>query len=149
VLCRSKAPIRSDLLEADRLKGGGLRPGTWDLNFHGAIATDAALAEIATIPRLRWLHCQDPVSGDEGFIALGRCTTLECVASRVCRRMTGRGFAAIGRLPRLRSLSMGGPRVADAAMAIWRMRRRSWTSAPSCSATPRSSTSRRFPGSSG
>jgi hypothetical protein len=29
-LCRSKDPIRSDLLEADRLTGGGFRPGTWD-----------------------------------------------------------------------------------------------------------------------
>jgi hypothetical protein len=88
-----------------------------ELNFHGALATDSVLAEIATIPRLRWLHCQDPVSGDEGFIALGRCTTLESVASRVCRRMTDRGFAAIARLPRLRSLGIGGPRVRDAAMA--------------------------------
>ena len=88
-----------------------------ELNFHGALATDDVLAEIGTIPRLRWLHCQDPVSGDEGFIALGRCTTLENLASRVCRRMTDRGFAAIARLPRLQRLGLGGPRISDAAMA--------------------------------
>ena len=88
-----------------------------ELNFHGALATDDVLAEIAAIPRLRWLHCQDPVSADEGFIALGRCTTLESLAARVCRRMTDRGFAAIARLPRLRSLGLGGPRIPDAAMA--------------------------------
>ena len=88
-----------------------------ELNFHGALATDDVLAAIATIPRLRWLHCQDPVAGDEGFIALGQCATLEHLASRVSRRMTDRGFAAIARLPRLRSLGVGGPRISDAAMA--------------------------------
>jgi hypothetical protein len=88
-----------------------------ELNFHGAIATDEVLATIAAIPRLRWLHCQDPVSGDDGFVALGRCTTLENLASRVCTRMTDRGFAAIARLPRLQALGLGGTRVSDAAMA--------------------------------
>ena len=88
-----------------------------ELNLHGALATDAVLVEIAAIPRLRWLHCQDPVSGDEGFIALGTCTTLESLASRVCRQMTDRGFAAIARLPRLHRLGLGGPRLSDAAMA--------------------------------
>src|SRR5262245_7269544 len=88
-----------------------------ELNFHGALATDAALAEIAAIPSLRWLHCQDPVSGDEGFVALARCTTLEDLASRVCRQMTDRGFAAIAGLPRLQRLGLGGPRLSDAAMA--------------------------------
>jgi hypothetical protein len=88
-----------------------------ELNFHGALATDDVLTEIATIPRLRWLHCQDPVSGDEGFIALGQRTTLESIGSRVCRRMTDRGFAAIARLPRLQRLGLGGPRISDAAMA--------------------------------
>jgi hypothetical protein len=88
-----------------------------ELNFHGALATDAALAEIAAIPRLRWLHCQDPVAGDEGFAALAECTTLENVASRVCRQMTDRGFAAIARLPRLQRLALGGPRISDAAMS--------------------------------
>ncbi len=88
-----------------------------ELNFHGALATDDVLAAIATIPRLRWLHCQDPVAGDEGFIALATCTSLESLASRVCRRMTDRGFAAIARLPSLRRLDLGGPRIPDAAMA--------------------------------
>lgn len=88
-----------------------------ELNFHGALATDDVLAEMAGIPRLRWLHCQDPVAGDDGFAALAQCATLEHLASRVCRRMTDRGFAAIARLPRLRSLGLGGPRISDGAMA--------------------------------
>src|SRR5262245_16477676 len=88
-----------------------------ELNFHGALATDDVLAEIGAIPRLRWLHCQDPVSGDEGFVALGRCSTLENIASRVCRWMTDLGFSAIAHLPRLRRLALGGPRISDAALA--------------------------------
>jgi hypothetical protein len=88
-----------------------------ELNFHGALAGDEVLAAIAAIPRLHALHCQDPVSGDAGFVALSQCATLERLAARVCRQMTAVGFAAIAGLRRLRSLSLGGPRIADAAMA--------------------------------
>jgi hypothetical protein len=88
-----------------------------ELNFHGPLATDAVLREIAGIPRLRALHCQDIASGDEGFVALGGCTTLESLGGRFCPRVTDRGFAAVARLPRLVSLGLGGPRVSDAAMA--------------------------------
>jgi hypothetical protein len=88
-----------------------------ELNFHGLLATDAVLRELAGIPRLRSLHCQDIASGDEGFIALGACTTLERLAGRFCSRVTDRGYAAIARLPRLTSLGLGGPRLSDAAIA--------------------------------
>jgi hypothetical protein len=84
-----------------------------ELNFHGNLATDAALAEIAQIPRLRHLHCQDIVSGDDGFVALGRCRTLEALGARTCVRLGARGLAAIAGLPRLRSLSAGGPQLTD------------------------------------
>jgi hypothetical protein len=87
------------------------------LNFHGQLATDPVLREIAGIPKLRWLHCQDIVSGDDGFIALGACATLEKLAARFCAHLTDRGFAAIARLPRLASLNLGGPKLTDAAMA--------------------------------
>jgi hypothetical protein len=87
------------------------------LNFHGQLATDPVLREIAGIPKLRSLHCQDIVSGDEGFVALGDCTTLERLGARFCSRVTDRGFAAIARLPRLTSLAIGGPRLTNAAMA--------------------------------
>ena len=40
-----------------------------ELNFRGDLATDAVLGEIARIPRLRRLICQDMVAGDEGFMA--------------------------------------------------------------------------------
>jgi hypothetical protein len=87
------------------------------LNFHGQLATDAVLAEIAGIPRLRHLHCQDIASGDDGFIELSARDTLEELTGRVCPRVTDRGFAAIARLSRLRSLGAGGPRLTAAALA--------------------------------
>ena len=87
------------------------------LNFHGQLATDPVLGEIAGIPKLRWLHCQDIVSGDEGFVALGACATLERLAARFCAHVTNRGFAAVARLPRLTRLNLGGPNLTDDAMA--------------------------------
>ena len=50
------------------------------LNFNGQLATDAVLREMANIPRLRHLHCQDIVSADEGFIALGHSRRWRCSA---------------------------------------------------------------------
>jgi hypothetical protein len=88
-----------------------------ELNFHGQLVSDAVLAEIAAIPRLRHLHSQDMVSGDEGFVALGSCATLAVLSGRSCHRVTDLGFAAIARLPRLRSLGLGGSRLTDDAMA--------------------------------
>lgn len=87
------------------------------LNFQGALATDAVLHEIACIPRLRVLGCQDMVAGDEGFAALAESPTLEDIWGRWCHGMTERGFAALAQLPRLRKLCIGGRRVSDAAMA--------------------------------
>lgn len=84
-----------------------------ELNFHGNLATDAVLQEMARIPRLRHLHCQDIVSGDEGFAALGRCETLQAIGARSCARLSAPGFAAIARLPRLSHLSVGGPQLTD------------------------------------
>jgi hypothetical protein len=88
-----------------------------ELNFHGPLATDAVLREIAGIARLKHLHAQDVASGDEGFIALGQCASLEVLTVRQCPRITDRGMAAVARLPRLRSLSLGGPRLSADALA--------------------------------
>jgi hypothetical protein len=92
-------------------------PSLEALNFHGQLATDAVLNEIAAIPRLRSLHCQDIVSGDAGFIALGACASLENLGARFCSHITDRGFAAIAGLPLLATLGLGGPKLTDAAMA--------------------------------
>ncbi len=87
------------------------------INYHGQLVTDAVLREIAAIPRLRWLHAQDVASGDDGFIALGQCTTLETAALRFCHGVTDRGVAAIAQLPRLERLDVGGRRLTDDAFA--------------------------------
>jgi hypothetical protein len=87
------------------------------LNFHGGLVTDAVLREIAGIPKLRWLHSQDILSGDEGFEALARCRTLDTLITRVCRHVTDRGAAVIATLPLLRELSFGGPTLTNAALA--------------------------------
>ncbi len=87
------------------------------LNYHGQLVTDAVLREIAAIPSLRWLHAQDMASGDDGFIALSECTTLESLAVRFCHRATDPAIAAIARLPKLKSLNIGGRRLTDAALA--------------------------------
>ena len=88
-----------------------------ELNFYGPLVNDAVLREIAAIPRLRWLHAQDTASGDDGFIALAACATLENLGARFCRRITDRGFAAIAGLPRLSRLGLGGPQLSDGVMA--------------------------------
>ncbi|MGH9349442.1 MAG: hypothetical protein ACRD26_19500 [Vicinamibacterales bacterium] len=87
------------------------------LCFRGDLATDAVLPEIARIPRLRELQCQDIVAGDDGFAALGQCAHLENIWGRWCHGITDRGFARLGRLPRLRRLCVGGRGVSDDAMA--------------------------------
>jgi hypothetical protein len=87
------------------------------LNFHGQLVTDAVLREIAAIPQLRWLHAQDVASGDDGFMALGHCETLETAVLRFCHAMTDRGMAALSMLPRLQSLNVGGRRLTDDAFA--------------------------------
>jgi hypothetical protein len=89
-----------------------------ELNFYGPLVNDAVLREIAAIPRLRWLHAQDTASGDDGFIALAACATLENLSARFCPRITDRGFAAVAGLPRLTRLCLGGPQLSDSAMAF-------------------------------
>src|SRR5262245_25918552 len=87
------------------------------LNFHGQLVTDAVLRDIAAIPQLRWLHAQDVASGDDGFIALGNCETLETATFRFCHAVTDRGVAALSRIPRLHALNIGGRRLTDDAFA--------------------------------
>jgi hypothetical protein len=94
-----------------------------ELNFHGRLATDAVLREIAGIPGLRHLHCQDIASGDEGFIALGAYAAfgtqitdeslgllagmpqLERVELENCAGITDEGLRVLAAAPRLRKLS--------------------------------------------
>ncbi|MBI4503871.1 MAG: hypothetical protein HY700_22250 [Gemmatimonadetes bacterium] len=83
------------------------------LGFLGVDATDEAMPHIATMPRLRFLMCQDTVAGDEGFVALSRSKSLEYIWGRRCHNLRGRGFAALADLPALRGLSVSCKNVGD------------------------------------
>ena len=67
---------------------------------------DDAMRCIAAIPRLRMLMGQGAVAGDAGFAALSRSPTLEYFWGRDCPNFTGRGLAAMSRMPSLRGLSV-------------------------------------------
>lgn len=78
---------------------------------------DAAMRHIGALPRLRMLLAQEPVAGDEGFVALGRSRTLEYLWGRECPNLRGRGFAALAAMPALRGLAVSCKFVDDAALA--------------------------------
>jgi hypothetical protein len=78
---------------------------------------DAAMRSIATFPRLRMLMAQGAVATDAGFAALSGSRTLEFLWGRDCPNLTGRGFAAMSRMPALRGLGVSCKQVDDAALA--------------------------------
>ena len=87
------------------------------LGCDGKICNDVAMRHIAAIPGLRALLAQGTVASDEGFVALARSRTLEYLWGRECPNLTGRGFAALARLPALTGLGVSCKHVDDAALA--------------------------------
>jgi hypothetical protein len=57
------------------------------------------------------------VASDDGFAALSRSPSLECHWGRECPNLTGRGFAALSKMPALRGLAVSCKNVDDAALA--------------------------------
>jgi hypothetical protein len=101
---------------------GGLKslaglPNLGFLGCEGKLCNDEAMRRIAAIPQLRMLMAQGTVAGDEGFAALARSQTLEYLWGRECPNLTGRGFAALSRLPSLRGLGVSCKNVDDASLA--------------------------------
>ena len=80
-------------------------------------ADDAAMAEIAAMPRLRFLLCQDTTASNDGFRALGRSTSLEYLWGGDCEGLGDSGFLALSTLPSLRALSVSCANVTDKALA--------------------------------
>jgi ankyrin repeat protein len=80
-------------------------------------ATDESMPYIAALPHLRFLSCQDTVAGDDGFVALSRSQTIEQIWGRRCHNLRARGFAALSRMPSLRSLSVSCKNVKDAGLS--------------------------------
>jgi hypothetical protein len=80
-------------------------------------ATDEAMSYIARMRRLQFLGCQDTVAGDEGFTSLSQSQSIEYIWGRRCHNLRTRGFAALGRMPALRGLSVSCKNVEDVGVA--------------------------------
>jgi hypothetical protein len=87
------------------------------LGCQGELCDDESMGYIALMPRLRMLMAQGTVAGDVGFEALSRSQTIEYIWGRECPNLTGRGFVALGTMPRLRGLAVSCKRVDDAALS--------------------------------
>jgi hypothetical protein len=92
-------------------------PNLGFLGCQGARCDDAAMRNIAAIPKLRMLMAQGTVATDDGFIALSRSRTLEYLWGRECPNLHGRGFAALASTPKLRGLGVSCKLVDDASLA--------------------------------
>jgi hypothetical protein len=88
-----------------------------NLGWLGYDCDDAAMRQIAAMPRLRMLMCQDTRAGDEGFSALSRSTSIEYIWGRRCHNLTGRGFVALSHMPALRGLAVSCMNVDDDALS--------------------------------
>ena len=87
------------------------------LGCQGDRCDDAAMRQIARIPRLRMLMGQGTVATDEGFAALSRSQTIEYIWGRECPNLTGRGLAALSAMPALRGLAVSCKFVDDEALS--------------------------------
>jgi hypothetical protein len=87
------------------------------LGCDGKRCDDGMMRAIAALP-LRKLLAQGAVAGDAGFEALSRSTTLEYLWGRDCPNLTGTGFAALARMPKLRGLAVSCRNVGDSALAL-------------------------------
>ena len=72
---------------------------------------------IANMPRLRYLSAQDTVADDDGFVALSKSRSIECIWGRRCHNLHRRGFVALANMPSLRALSVSCLNVDDAGVS--------------------------------
>ena len=80
-------------------------------------AHDGSMAQLARIPRLRYLGIQDTTAGDDGFVALSRSQSIEQIWGRRCHNLRTRGFTALAAMPALRGLSVSCLNVDDSGVA--------------------------------
>jgi hypothetical protein len=91
-----------------------------DLEHLSALSFDAnddAMPFIARLPRLRFLGIQDTPASDSGWQALGASQSIERIWGRRCYGLETEGFLALGRMPRLRDLSVSCKNVEDRGIA--------------------------------
>jgi hypothetical protein len=102
------------------ITSAGLRPliaGLPNLGWLAFDANDEAMQYIGQMPRLRFLGCQDTITGDDGWVSLSASRTVEYIWGRRCYNLRGRGFTALSTMPALRGLSVSCKNVEDAALA--------------------------------
>ena len=92
-------------------------PNLGFLGCDGKLCNDEAMRSIAAIPQLRMLMAQGTVASDDGFVALSRSATIEYIWGRECPNLSGRGFAAMSAMPRLRGLAVSCKNVDDASLS--------------------------------
>ena len=92
-------------------------PNLGSLGCDGGLSDDRAMHHIAAIPRLRKLRAQGSVATDEGFIALSRSLALENFWGREAPNLTGKGFAALSKMPSLKKLGISCLNVDDHALS--------------------------------
>ena len=101
------------------ITGAGLRPlvALPHLALLGVDAKDESMADIAALPHLRFLMCQDTTAGDDGFVALSRSRSIEHIWGRRCYNLQRRGFMALADMPALRHLSVSCKNVDDTGLS--------------------------------
>jgi len=87
------------------------------LGADGKLSDNVAMKYFARMPRLRKLRAQETIATDEGFEALSESRTLEGFWGRRCDGLRSKGFAALAKLPALRSLGASCQHVEDWALA--------------------------------
>jgi hypothetical protein len=103
------------------ITAAGLAPlvdGLPNLGWLAFDANDESMKYIGAMPRLRFLGCQDTVTGDDGWVSLSASRTLEYIWGRRCYGLGDRGFAALSTMPALRALSVSCKNVSDAALEL-------------------------------
>ena len=80
-------------------------------------AKDDWMPHLAELPVLRFLSVQDTTAGDDGFEALSRSKTIERIWGRRTHNLRDRGYVALARMPKLRSLSLSALNVSDDAVS--------------------------------
>ncbi|MCC6538499.1 MAG: hypothetical protein IT162_13165 [Bryobacterales bacterium] len=91
--------------------------GMENLGWLGFDAKDEEMAAIATLPRLRFLMCQDSSATDAGWTALAASRTLEAIWGRRSYGLAGPGFRALSRMPALAGLATSLKNVDDTSLA--------------------------------
>jgi Leucine-rich repeat (LRR) protein len=101
------------------ITGAGLAPlaGLPHFAWLAFDARDDSMRDIAALPHLRFLLCQDTSAGDDGFAALSRSQSIEFIWGRRCYNLKRRGFTALAAMPALRHLSVSCKNVDDEGVA--------------------------------